>query len=126
KLFQFKYTNGGFELAVQVQKWNEDNSDIIPALGTGIGATRGYQDNSPTQQTYAAIPTYPNGLIEFARQNSGGPYWSRVTFTCPAGGFGCPSGTASSWVGTVGVGLPPGGTQPRAFGRPGLAYQKKA
>lgn len=67
--------------------------------------------------------------MEFARKNAGANTWTRVTFTCPAGSFGCVNGTASSWAGTGGKGLPtdnPAGTQPRAEERPGLAYQKRA
>jgi hypothetical protein len=127
KLLLFRYTNGGWEPAVVAQKWSEDSTDINPMYG--VGATIGYQDNSATAQVYAAIPTNPSGLVEFARQLNGGPYWSRVTFTCTSGSFGCVSGVASSWAGIGGKGLPtdsPPGTQARAGARPGLAYQKTA
>jgi hypothetical protein len=89
-----------------------------------VGATRGYQDNSGTAATYAAIPTWPDGLVEFARKDTNG--WSKVTYTCPSGSFGCVSGVASTWAGTGGAGLAPGGTQPRAAARPGLAYQMRS
>jgi hypothetical protein len=127
KLMEWKY-NGSWSSGV-IQKWSEDSTDINPIYG--IGATRGYQDNSPTEQTYGAIATNPAGFVEFARKNAGTNTWSKVTFTCTQGSgppnFGCgASNTASSWAGTGGPGLPPNGTQPMATGRPALAYQRKA
>ncbi len=122
KLMQWTY-NGSWS-AGAIQQWS-DATDINPMYG--IGATRGYQDGSSTASTYAAIPTNPSGLIEFARKSNTSPFrWSKVTFGCQAGSFGCSAGTASSWAGIGGAGSPPNGTQPVGYGRPGLAYQKRA
>ena len=130
RLREWKYLNGTWS-DLGDQLWS-DGSAVVPAFG--IGATRGFQDDSATPRTYGAIPTWPDKLIEFARKDNASPFrWSKVTFTCPAclsncppQSFQCPSGTASSWAGTGGADLPPGGTQPRAAARPGLAYQKRS
>jgi hypothetical protein len=116
------------------QLWT-DGTNIVPLYG--IGATRGYQDGSSTARTYAAIPMNPNGLVEFVRKDTSSPFrWSRVTFTCPSGNFGCSNGSASSWAGTGGAcpasstdrpctAANPDGTQPLVSARPGLAYQRR-
>lgn len=125
KLMQWTY-NGSWSSG-SIQQWS-DGTDINPIWG--IGATVGYQDGSSTPSTYAAIPSNPDGLTEFARRSNASPYrWSKVTFTCAAGTFGCVGGVASSWAGTGGAGRAtdsPAGTQPLAYGRPGLAYQRRA
>jgi hypothetical protein len=123
RLREWKYLNGTWT-DLGDQQWS-DGTDVVPTFG--IGATRGFQDSSATSSTYGAIPTWPDNLIEFARKDNASPFrWSKVTFTCAGGSFGCVSGAASSWAGTGGAGLPPSGTQPRAAARPGLAYQKRS
>ena len=125
RLTELLYQNGAW--TNQGNALWTDGTIVVPMYG--IGATRGYQDGSSTASTYAAIPVYPNGLVEFVVKSNASPFrWSKVTYTCPTGSFGCVSGTASSWAGTGGVGLPtanPPGTQPMAYGRPGLVYQKR-
>ena len=130
RLREWQYLNGAWS-DLGNQQWS-DGSFIVPTFGVGV--TRGYQDGSATPSTYGAIPTSPDSLVEFARKDNVSPYrWSKVTLTCPSSCgsgdircFGCSGGVASSWVGTGGAGLSPGGTQPRAAARPGLAYQKRA
>jgi len=136
RLRQIRYQNGSWTSQGD-QVFNTGES-IVPMYG--IGATRGYQDGTGPY-TYAAIPVYPNGLVEFARKGAlVTSSWTRVTFGCTSGAFGCEnvgsSWVASSWAGTGGAcpatstdrpctAANPDGTQPTASARPGLAYQKR-
>jgi hypothetical protein len=101
RLREWKYLNGTWS-DLGDQQWS-DGTNVVPTFG--IGATRGFQDGSATPSTYGAIPNYPDNLVEFARKDNASPFrWSKVTFTCASGSFGCVSGTASSWAGTGGAG----------------------
>jgi hypothetical protein len=98
RLKQWRFQNGSWSSATNMQ-WS-DGSFIVPQFG--IGATKGFQDNSSTVRIYAAIPTAPSGVVEFARQDATNNRWTKI----------------SSWQQT--------GVQPTVKARPGLAYQKRA
>ncbi|MEP6652054.1 MAG: hypothetical protein ABJA82_01770 [Myxococcales bacterium] len=99
RLKQWKYQSGAWTGPVD-QLW-ADGSAVSPQYG--IGATMGYQDNSSTAKVYAAIPTIPSGVVEFARQETTGKTAGRWT-------------KLAAWT-VVG--------QPVASGRPGIAYQHR-
>lgn len=68
----------------------------------GIGAVQGYENGESSPHVYAAIPTAPDGVVEFARRESNGR-WTKLPI----------------WSGEPGA----IGGQPRVQARPGLAYQ---
>lgn len=97
RLKQWTYQNNAWSNPVD-QRWS-DNSLINPKFG--IAVVRGFQDGSSTARIYAAIPTSPNGVVEFARQDATTGRWSKL----------------NAWQQMA---------QPLVTARPGLAYQRRA
>jgi hypothetical protein len=86
------------------QQWDEGSFPFINPI-YGIGATRGFQDTA-TVRTYALIPDNSSsngGLVQFARKSVTNGRWVKMP---------------SIWT----TAMP----QPKAGGRPGLTYLRKA
>jgi hypothetical protein len=97
-LLEFRFQNGSWTYR-GASIW-ADASNV--RVSSGIAATVGFQDGSPTPRVYAAIPTEPNGQVEFARQEADGQ-WTKLPI----------------WSGQPGA----IGVAPAVKARPGLAYQ---
>ena len=98
RLKQWTYQNGAWSNATDQQWVSSPFSPQFINPRYGIGAARGFASGSSSAQTYAAIATQPNGVVEFARKTANGQ-WAKLS---------------SSWN-DIGV-------QPTVQARPGLAY----
>jgi hypothetical protein len=101
RLMEWTYASGAWSGPTAQQWVSNPRAPLFISPLYGIGATRGFVSSSSSAQTFAAIPTTPNGAVEFARKTSNGQ-WTKLT---------------SSWSDI-------GGVQPTVQARPGLAYMR--